>query len=686
MTLPPEHAGGDASRAPGGEGAFLRIEGVSKRFGSITAVDDVSLDIARGEFFALLGPSGCGKTTLLRMLAGFETPSAGVLLLEDVDLAALPPYRRPVNMMFQSYALFPHMTVAGNVAFGLRQDRVPKAEIAARVEEALALVELSPLARRKPHQLSGGQRQRVALARSLVKRPKLLLLDEPLAALDKKLREQTQFELMAIQQRVGITFVIVTHDQDEAMTVADRIAVMDRGRIAQVDTPSAIYEAPRSRYVAEFIGDVNIFEGARKCGKRRRYRGRSSRRARRAGGARTDRRPRSGRFRVARGPTREDRDRPRAAAGRHRQRDGRRGDRDRLSGQRLHLPGAARQRQDGRLDPDQPAPPRRRGDRPGRARSSLLAGRGEHPAPLMSGERRKPARARGLLGRGSVIASPYLWLLFFFLVPFAIVLKISVAEVQLAIPPYTPLFAWPEGGSFELFAVGDNYRLLIEDSLYIRAYANSLKIAAISTALALLVGFPVAYAMARAPRAWQASLVMLVILPFWTSFLIRVYAWIGILKNEGMLNGVLRWIGVIDKPLIILNTDIAVYIGIVYSYLPFMVLPLYANLVRMDRSLLEAAADLGCRPAGAFWKITVPLARPGIVAGCFLVFIPAVGEFVIPDLLGGSGTLMIGRILWTEFFSNRDWPVASAVAVILLLVLIVPIVLFQRHQQRQREA
>ena len=284
-----------------------------------------------------------------------------------------------------------------------------------------------------------------------------------------------------------------------------------------------------------------------------------------------------------------------------------------------------------------------------------------------------------------MIASPYLWLLLFFLVPFVIVLKISVAEVQLAIPPYTPLFAWPEGGAFEIFAVADNYRLLIEDSLYIRAYANSLKIAAIATLLALLVGFPLAYAMARAPRAWQAALVMLVILPFWTSFLIRVYAWIGILKNEGMLNGALRWLGVIDEPLVILNTDIAVYIGIVYSYLPFMVLPLYANLVRMDRSLLEAAADLGCRPAGAFWKITVPLARPGIVAGCLLVFIPAVGEFVIPDLLGGSGTLMIGRTLWTEFFSNRDWPVASAVAVILLLVLIVPIVLFQRHQQAQRE-
>ncbi len=261
MSWGPGHGGEEALSVPGGEGAFLRIEGVSKRFGPVVAVDDVSLDIRQGEFFALLGPSGCGKTTLLRMLAGFETPSAGAIVLEGADLVALPPYRRPVNMMFQSYALFPHMSVAGNVAFGLRQDRVPRVEIAARVEEALKLVELSALARRRPRQLSGGQRQRVALARSLIKQPKLLLLDEPLAALDKKLREQTQFELMAIQQRVGITFVIVTHDQDEAMTVADRIAVMEEGRIAQVDTPTAIYEAPRSRYVAEFIGDVNIFEG-----------------------------------------------------------------------------------------------------------------------------------------------------------------------------------------------------------------------------------------------------------------------------------------------------------------------------------------------------------------------------------------------------------------------------------------
>ena len=299
---------------------------------------------------------------------------------------------------------------------------------------------------------------------------------------------------------------------------------------------------------------------------------------------------------------------------------------------------------------------------------------------------RRQRAGRGLLGRGSVIASPYLWLLFFFLVPFAIVLKISVAEVQLAIPPYTPLFAWPEGGSLELFAVGDNYLLLIEDSLYIRAYANSLKIAAISTALALLVGFPIAYAMARAPRAWQAILVMLVILPFWTSFLLRVYAWIGILKNNGVVNNVLLVIGVIDEPITMMQTDFAVYVGIVYAYLPFMILPLYARLARLDHTLLEAAADLGCRPVRAFLTVTLPLSLPGIVAGSLLVFIPAVGEFVIPALLGGPDTLMIGRVIWDEFFANRDWPVASALAIAALFLLVIPIAVFQRLRSRQEEA
>ena len=240
---------------------LIRFETVAKRFGGTVAVDNLTLDIFEREFFCLLGPSGCGKSTLLRMLAGFEEPSAGRVVLAGQDLVGVPPYRRPVNMMFQSYALFPHMTVAGNVAFGLKQDRLPKAEIAARVGEMLRLVQLEPLAKRYPEQLSGGQRQRVALARALAKRPKVLLLDEPLAALDKKLREETQFELMDLQVRLGTTFVVVTHDQDEAMTMADRIAVMDKGKVVQVGPPGEIYEQPKTRFIAEFVGDVNVLEG-----------------------------------------------------------------------------------------------------------------------------------------------------------------------------------------------------------------------------------------------------------------------------------------------------------------------------------------------------------------------------------------------------------------------------------------
>ncbi len=241
--------------------AFLTIDGVTKRFGEVIAVDTIELDIAQGEIFALLGSSGCGKSTLLRMLAGFETPSSGRVLLAGQDITDLPPYERPINMMFQSYALFPHLTVYDNVAFGLRRDGMDKAAIAQRVAEMLALVQLTPYAKRKPHQLSGGQQQRVALARSLAKRPKLLLLDEPLAALDKKLRERTQLELVSILRQVGVTCVMVTHDQEEAMTMADRIAVMRDGRFLQLGTPGEIYEHPQTRFVADFIGNVNLFEG-----------------------------------------------------------------------------------------------------------------------------------------------------------------------------------------------------------------------------------------------------------------------------------------------------------------------------------------------------------------------------------------------------------------------------------------
>ena len=286
-----------------------------------------------------------------------------------------------------------------------------------------------------------------------------------------------------------------------------------------------------------------------------------------------------------------------------------------------------------------------------------------------------------------VVLIPYAWLVLFFLIPFLIVLKISLSATAIAQPPYTPVLD-PAAGLAGLkdFLAGlslDNYAQLIADQLYVSSYLRSLEIAALSTVILLVLGYPVAYGMARAPRRWQGLLLVLVILPFWTSFLIRIYAWINILQHDGLLNQVLVALRVVDAPLTWLATDTAIYIGIVYSYFPFMVLPLYAALEKMDQSLLEAAADLGCPRWKTFWLVTLPLSRPGIVAGVLLCFIPIVGEFVAPDLLGGSQRQMIGQTLWTEFFANRDWPAASSVAVVLLLLLVVPIVVYQHQQARE---
>jgi putrescine transport system permease protein len=277
----------------------------------------------------------------------------------------------------------------------------------------------------------------------------------------------------------------------------------------------------------------------------------------------------------------------------------------------------------------------------------------------------------------AVLALPYAWLALFFLVPFAIVLKISLAETAIGVPPYTPLLQTGADGT-RIHASLANYLFLFGDSLYLRAYLNAIKFAGVSTLCCLLLGYPMAYGIVRAPHAWRGILLLMVILPFWTSFLIRVYAWIGLLKGNGLINNLLLATGLVHEPLTLLNNAFAVYLGIVYSYLPFMVLPLYASLERLDPALLEAAADLGCRPWQAFYRVTLPLSLPGIAAGSLLVFIPAVGEFVIPDLLGGPDTLMIGKVLWDEFFTNRDWPIASAVAIAMLVFLLVPMGLVRR--------
>mgnify|MGYP002620909238 FL=1 len=289
----------------------------------------------------------------------------------------------------------------------------------------------------------------------------------------------------------------------------------------------------------------------------------------------------------------------------------------------------------------------------------------------------------GLSGRTLVIAVPMLWLLVFFLVPFIVLGRISLAEAIIARPPYTPLWERGPDGTLEIIASLENYRLVMGDTLYRNAYLSSIRIAVISTIFALLIGYPIAYFIARSPEPRRSILLLMVILPFWTSFLLRVYAWMGFLRRDGVINNMLMSLGIIDQPLVMMQTDFAVYIGIVYTYLPFMILPLYANLVKLDDALLEAAGDLGASPMVTFFTVTLPLSLPGIVAGSMLVFIPAIGEYVIPALLGGPDTLMIGRVLWDEFFSSRDWPVASAVAIIMLVLVVAPIMWLQSVQNRQ---
>ncbi len=281
------------------------------------------------------------------------------------------------------------------------------------------------------------------------------------------------------------------------------------------------------------------------------------------------------------------------------------------------------------------------------------------------------------------MALPWTWLLVFFLVPFLIVFKISLSEIRMAIPPYAPLWEWVNGQGLKFALSVANYADLLHDDLYLRSYLYSIRVAAISTLMCLALGFPMALAIARAREPVRSFYLLLVILPFWTSFLLRVYAWIGLLKNNGVINNLLLALGIVHAPITLMQTDFALYVGIVYSYLPFMILPLYANLEKHDPALLEAAADLGARPFNAFRRVTLPLSIPGIVAGSLLVFIPAVGEYVIPSLLGRSDQLMIGRVLSDEFFENRDWPVASAVAIVMLLLLVLPIMLFQRTERRE---
>ena len=615
------------------------------------------------------------------MLAGFETPTSGQIILDGQDLADQPPYERPMNMMFQSYALFPHLTVWENIAFGLKREGLPKAEVASRVDNMLKLVQLGKFAQRKPHQLSGGQQQRVALARSLAKQPLVLLLDEPLGALDKKLREQTQIELVNIIEQVGVTCVMVTHDQEEAMTMASRIAIMSEGRFLQVGAPGDIYETPATRFVADFIGNVNLMEGTLTvdepdhviidCADCRHYVGHGITGT--EGMAVT----------VALRPEKIhlSRDKPADefnAAQRHDQGD--------VVLRQLHrLPRAAGQRRDAQDQPGQREPAPRGRAHLGRQRLGPLVALRAHRADVM-----KALKAL-FSSRAPVIGVPYGYLLVFFLLPFLVVFRISVSEMEVV--TFKDLITWQDG-VLQLSLKFSNYLFILEDPLYVSTYLSSLKYAAATTVMCLFIGYPFAYFMARAKPTLQPALLMLVMLPFWTSFLLRVYAWKGLLSENGWvsdfligsgLDQVLFALGLIPAPGKLMNTPFSLVLGMTYTYLPFMILPLFGNLAKLDLRLLEAAADLGASPWTAFWKITVPLSKAGIIAGAMLVFIPCVGEFVIPELLGGPETLMIGRVMWDEFFSNNDWPMASSVAVVMVLLIIVPLAIFNKYQAESQE-
>ncbi len=541
------------------------------------------------------------------MLAGFEQPTSGRILIDGVDMTDVPPYERPVNLMFQSYALFPHMTVAQNVGYGLKKEGVPAARIRERVAEMLALVKLEPLAGRKPDKLSGGEKQRVALARALVKRPKLLLLDEPLAALDKKLREHTQFELSNLQYQLGTTFVVVTHDQDEAMTLAGRIAVMAQGRIAQVGTPGEVYEYPANRYVADFVGNINLIDASRD--------GRRERSPCRCAAKRSP--PISRRCRrnaprlhtpicVAVRPEKITISRQRAGGDGSQRAQGRG-----LGPGILRRPVAvSRAPAERRGAPGERAEPASLGesDRGVGRRGLPFVGRGQHDAAARMSDddaHRSAMRAQTLAAAGGDaalrLAAPVL--------PDAVPdhPEDQRRRALVAQPPFTPLFEWGERGIEGLRVTFENYAFLFQDGYYGIIYLSSLKMAAIGTLLCLLLGYPMAYYIARQPARRRQILLLAVILPFWISFLLRVYAWIGLLNNKGVINDLLMGAGVIDEPLTMLYNDFAVYLGIVYSYLPFMILPLYANLERLDLDLLDAAADLGAKRWQAFVDVTLPL-------------------------------------------------------------------------------
>ncbi|GAA8844344.1 hypothetical protein DUHN55_11620 [Helicobacter pylori] len=665
----------------------LVLESVTKTFGDFTAVDDLDLHVPRGSFFALLGPSGCGKTTTLRMVAGLEQPSAGRVLIGETDLTGSRPYERPVNTVFQSYALFPHLSIRDNVAFGPK--RRGESDAARLAEEALELVQMGHLAERRPAQLSGGQQQRVALARAIVNRPEVLLLDEPLGALDLKLRRQMQVELKRIQTEVGLTFIHVTHDQEEAMTMADTVAVMNSGRIEQMGAPEELYDLPGTAFVAGFVGQSNLVSAtvtgtdgdhlvADAAGTTVRVP--RSRAAVTEGRVLFGVRPEKVRLAALPSP---------AVRRQRRARDGRR----RL----LHRGRDAVPRHGalGRAVVGLRAEPRRRAAvHPARRRGVAVVG----PRACLRRRRRRPAGGDGGPGLrrhgGDVVTtatasgppSPatdpdvvedrrsrriayllllpgVLWLVVFFVVPVVQLFTVSLQSDYPGVPGYY----------YRDVNFGNYVDALVE---FWPHMLRSLLFGALATFFAFVLAYPLAYAMAFKAGRWRPVMLICVIAPFFTSFILRTIAWRQILADDGIVVSVLTTLLMLPGGRIT-ETWVAVVAGLTYNFLPFMVLPIYASLERADPRVIEAGGDLYANGMTTFARVTLPMSMPGVLAGTLLTFIPASGDYVNAELLGSDrSTKMVGNVIESQFFKVPGGYDTAAELSFTLMAMILVLVFF----------
>ena len=628
----------------------------------MVAVDDVTLDVAPGEFVSLLGPSGCGKSTLLRTVAGLVEPDGGQVILAGEDITRVAVHRRNLGLVFQSYALFPHMTVFENVAFGLRRRGVGAAELGPRVERMLELVRLGPLGARHPRELSGGQQQRVALARALVLEPRVLLLDEPLSNLDALLRDEMRVELKRLQERLGTTMIFVTHDQAEALILSDRVVVMEAGRVEQIGRPEEVYRRPATAFVARFLGRANFLAGT----------------VAETGATATVVTLDGGGLSVVGGP------RPGLVCGQPVQRGDTPGEHpprasrggggspqplrrhhrvSRLRGAGAPLRGSARRRSRAR-------------DRHARHDAAADA-RISHASCVEPGRRDRAARRRCGAGEDTVRHGHGWWLL----APALLLLFIAfVLPVGTMVPtsfrPYVPLVGITGGFTAR------HYVKLVTDSYYLEIIGRTLGLGLIVTGSTLVIGYPLAFFLARTRSRWRSWLTILVVFPLMLNLVVRTFGWIALLAQNGLVNQALQALGVVDGPVKLLFNFAGVFIGLTHIFLPFMVLVLIGAIQNIPRDVEDAARVLGASWGSAFFRVTLPLSAPGILSGSILVFVLTISALVTPRLLGGPTYQVMSTLIYDEFLQRLNWPAGSAQSLLLTVMVLTLVYLSSRLARR----